>query len=90
MHHDSVIYRELCLGVVKAGAKAEYLEIITSSAERGHRGGILGCTEIGLLIQQADTDVPLFDTTEIHAEQAVQRALGRVWFSLHSLSVGAL
>ncbi|MCG7575722.1 MULTISPECIES: aspartate/glutamate racemase family protein [unclassified Halomonas] len=73
----SVIYQELCLGVVKADAKADYLEIVASLAERGAQGVILGCTEIGLLIQQADTSVPLFDTTEIHAEQAVQRALGR-------------
>lgn len=73
----SVIYQELCLGVVKADAKADYLEIVASLAERGAQGVILGCTEIGLLIQQADTSVPLFDTTEIHAEQAVQRALER-------------
>ena len=71
----SVIYQELCLGVVKADAKADYLEIVDSLAERGAQGVILGCTEIGLLIQQADTSVPLFDTTEIHAEQAVRRAL---------------
>ena len=74
----SVIYQELCLGVVKADAKADYLEIVASLAERGAQGVILGCTEIGLLIQQADTSVPLFDTTEIHAEQAVQRALGSI------------
>ncbi|BCB61152.1 aspartate racemase [Halomonas sp. A020] len=71
----SVIYQELCLGVVKADAKADYLEIVDSLAERGAQGVILGCTEIGLLIQQADTSVPLFDTTEIHAAQAVQWAL---------------
>jgi aspartate racemase len=73
----SVIYQELCLGVVKADAKADYLNIVASLAERDAQGVILGCTEIGLLIQQADTSVPLFDTTEIHAEQAVQRALER-------------
>ena len=72
----TVIYQELCLGVVKAEAKADYLEIIEALAERGAQGVILGCTEIGLLVQQADTPVPLFDTTEIHAEQAVQWALG--------------
>ncbi len=71
-----VIYQELCLGVVKAEAKADYLAIIEALAERGAQGVILGCTEIGLLVQQADTPVPLFDTTEIHAEQAVQWALG--------------
>lgn len=71
----SVIYQELCLGVVKADSKADYLDIVDSLAERGAQGVILGCTEIGLLIQQADTSVPLFDTTEIHAAQAVQWAL---------------
>ena len=72
----TVIYQELCLGVVKAEAKADYLAIIEALAERGAQGVILGCTEIGLLVQQANTPVPLFDTTEIHAEQAVQWALG--------------
>lgn len=45
-------------------------------ANRGAQGVILGCTEIGLLIQQPDTEVRLYDTTEIHAEQVVQLALG--------------
>jgi len=71
----SVIYSELCQGVVNARSKADYLEIVSSLAGRGAQGVILGCTEIGLLIQAADTDVPLYDTTEIHAEQAVQHAL---------------
>jgi aspartate racemase len=73
----SVIYSELCLGVVNADSKADYLEVVGSLAERGAQGVILGCTEIGLLIQGADTDVPLYDTTEIHADQAVIHALGR-------------
>ncbi|MEQ9547442.1 MAG: aspartate/glutamate racemase family protein [Marinobacter sp.] len=74
----SVIYNELCRGVVKPDSKAVYLEVVASLAERGAQGVILGCTEIGLLIQGSDTNVPLYDTTEIHAEQAVQLALGRV------------
>jgi len=73
----SVIYSELCQGMVNAQSKAGYLEIAASLAERGAQGVILGCTEIGLLIQGADTDVPLYDTTEIHADQAVIHALGR-------------
>ena len=73
----SVIYSELCQGMVNAQSKADYLEIVASLAERGAQGVILGCTEIGLLIQGADTDVPLYDTTEIHADQAVIHALGR-------------
>lgn len=77
-HVHDVIYDELCRGVVKPDSKKVYLEIIASLAKRGAQGVILGCTEIGLLIQASDTNVRLYDTTEIHAEQAVQLALGRV------------
>lgn len=75
--HD-VIYNELCRGSVKRESENAYLDIVASLAERGAQGVILGCTEIGLLIQASDTDVHLYDTTEIHAEQAVQLALGGV------------
>ncbi|TEA78001.1 aspartate/glutamate racemase family protein [Allopusillimonas ginsengisoli] len=74
--HD-IIYRELCLGSVEAGSRAEYLRIISGLAAQGAQAVILGCTEIGLLVSQKDTDVPLFDTTRIHARHAVSMALGR-------------
>jgi len=74
----SVIYEELCLGVIKPDSKTDYLDVINSLTERGAQGVILGCTEIGLLIQAADTDVKLYDTTEIHAEQAVTFALNNI------------
>ena len=74
----SVIYNELCRGLVKSDSKAVYLDTVASLAERGAQGVILGCTEIGLLIQGSDTEVKLYDTTEIHAEQAVQLALDRI------------
>ncbi|SIQ94645.1 aspartate racemase [Alkalispirochaeta americana] len=74
----SVIYNELCRGVVKPDSKTFYLDVVASLAERGAQGVILGCTEIGLLIQGPDTKVRLYDTTEIHAEQAVQHALGKI------------
>ncbi len=74
----SVIYNELCQGVIKSNSKAEYLGVVASLAERGAQGIILGCTEIGLLIEDSDTDTKLYDTTEIHAEQAVQHALGKI------------
>lgn len=70
-----VIYDELCLGVTKAESKARYLQIMSRLIERGAQGIILGCTEIGLLVQQADSRVPLFDTTRLHAEVAVDWAL---------------
>lgn len=72
--HD-VIYDELCVGAVKDGSKLKYQQIIERLKTQGAEGVILGCTEITLLIQQADTDLPVFDTTRIHAEAAVDLAL---------------
>ncbi|TKB48871.1 aspartate/glutamate racemase family protein [Ferrimonas sediminicola] len=72
---DRVIYRELCLGRVEPASREAYLEIIDELASRGAQGVILGCTEIGLLVTQSDTRVPLFDTTRIHADAAVEKAL---------------
>lgn len=72
---NSIIYEELCLGVIKPASKEAFQRIIESLVDAGAEGVILGCTEIGLLIQQGDCDVPLFDTTAIHAIEAVKRAL---------------
>ena len=69
------IFDELCRGEIRTESKQDYLEIIASLANRGVQGVILGCTEIGLLIQQPDTEVRLYDTTEIHAEQVVQKVI---------------
>ncbi len=70
-----IIYQELCLGEVKPSSKAVYQTIIDKLAKQGAQGVILGCTEIAMLIQQQDTQVPVFDTTEIHAQAAVTEAL---------------
>jgi aspartate racemase len=70
-----IIYNELVLGRIEPASKAEYLRIIASLAEAGAEGIILGCTEIGLLVSQADSRLTLFDTTRIHALAAVQFAL---------------
>lgn len=70
----TVIYQELCLGNINAGSKAEYLRIIDALAARGAEAVILGCTEIGMLVRQADTQVRLLDTTAVHAEKAVEYA----------------
>ena len=70
-----IIYDELVLGRIVPASKAEYLRIIGGLAEAGAEGIILGCTEIGLLVSQADSRLPLFDTTRIHALAAVQYAL---------------
>lgn len=71
----SVIYDELCHGEIHANSRAEYIRIVEELVTRGAEGVILGCTEIGLLIDQKDAEVPLFDTTQIHAEWAVEVAL---------------
>jgi len=67
---NEVIYDELCLGTINSNSKKKFLEIVDKLRNKGAEGIILGCTEIGLLIKNEDTDVPLFDTAIIHAEQA--------------------
>ena len=70
-----VIYDELCLGVVSDSSRAAYQEIVQRLVDRGVEGVILGCTEIELLISLDDSSVPLFPTTRLHAEAAVDLAL---------------
>lgn len=67
---NNTIYEELCLGVISDKSKKEFLRIIRTLKKAGAQGVILGCTEIGLLIKQEDTDLPVFDTTHIHASKA--------------------
>jgi aspartate racemase len=71
----SIIYEELVKGILKEDSRKEFLEIIKELTENGAQGIILGCTEIGLLITPKDTATVLFDTTLIHAAQAVEFAL---------------
>ena len=71
-----IIYDELCLGIVKDESRQAYLRIMQEMHAEGAEGIIEGCTEIVMLVQQAHTDIPLFDTTAIHAEAAVAKALG--------------
>jgi len=70
-----VIYDELCLGKIRAASRREFLRIIDDLQRRGAGGVIEGCTEIVMLVDQDNTDVKLFDTTEIHAIEAVAEAL---------------
>lgn len=72
--HD-IIYQELCLGVIRDESRAQYRKIIAELVEQGAEAIILGCTEITLLVKAEDASVPLFDTTLIHAEDAVKLAL---------------
>lgn len=72
--HD-IIYNELCLGEIKNPSRSQYLSIVDKLHEQGAEAVIMGCTEITLLMNQKDTTVPLYDTTEIHAEEAIALAL---------------
>lgn len=70
-----VIYDELCVGDIRASSRDDYLRIIDGLAARGAGAVIEGCTEIGMLVKPAHTPVALFDTTAIHAAEAVSEAL---------------
>jgi len=72
--HD-IIYQELCLGEIRDDSRIIYLEVIERLRQQGCEAIILGCTEIGMLVKQTDTDIKLYDTTEIHAQSAVNKAL---------------
>ncbi len=72
---NNIIYNELCLGIISEDSKKKYLAIIDELEKNGAQGVILGCTEIGLLIQQKDTKLPVFDTTQIHATKAALLAI---------------
>jgi aspartate racemase len=72
----SVIYDELCTGKVLDRSLASFREVITQLELKGAEGVVLGCTEIGLLVKQEHVEIPLFDTTSIHARAAIRLALG--------------
>lgn len=72
---NRVIYEELCVGVISPDSRQQYVRVINALQARGAEGVILGCTEIGLLIQQKDVPLPVFDTTQIHAQKAALTAL---------------
>lgn len=72
---NHVIYDELCLGNVNEESRKQYVRIIEQLKEKGAEGVILGCTEIGLLIKQEDSPLPVFDTTRIHARVASMKAI---------------
>ena len=70
-----VIYEELCLGKVADGSRTAFLQVMDDLVRRGAQAVVEGCTEIGMLVKPEHTDILLFDTTRIHAEQAVAQAL---------------
>lgn len=72
---NKIIYEELCLGKVLQPSRDYYKKVIERLIQNGAEGIILGCTEIGLLIKSEDSEVPLFDTTLIHALEAVNESL---------------
>ncbi|WP_242244821.1 aspartate/glutamate racemase family protein [Bacillus cereus group sp. BfR-BA-01330] len=74
---NEVIYTELCLGKIVVQSREYYKRVIEELVQEGAQGIILGCTEIGLLIKQENISVPIFDTTHIHAIEAVKVALDK-------------
>ncbi|MDU1910591.1 aspartate/glutamate racemase family protein [Fusobacterium sp.] len=72
---NRVIYEELCLGKILPLSKKRFLDVMDKLVKKGAQGVILGCTEIGLLVQQKDTIIPLFDTAAIHAERAALKSI---------------
>jgi aspartate racemase len=73
---NRVIYEELVAGEIVPESQAGFLTIIERLAARGAEGVVLGCTEIPLLVHQEDVDLPLLDTTVLHAQAALELALG--------------
>ena len=72
---NAVIYNELCRGIISDKSRMKYLDIIGGLQKKGAEAVILGCTEIGLLISKNDVQLPVFDTTLIHAQLAAQKAI---------------
>ncbi len=72
---NTVIFNELCLGIISELSRRKFHDIIEKLGKQGAQGVILGCTEVGMLINQDDTDLPVFDTTLIHAKDAARLAL---------------
>jgi aspartate racemase len=72
---NRVIYDELVAGEIREASRAAFIAVVDRLAARGAEGVILGCTEIPLLLSEADVDLPLFDTTAIHADAALSEAL---------------
>lgn len=70
-----ILYSELCLGEIKELSKNKFKEIIQNLVDRGAQGVILGCTEIPLIVSQDDYEIPVYDTTALHARAAVEYAL---------------
>lgn len=76
---NNIIYGELCLGMIREESRKQYVRIIEKMKTEGAQGVILGCTEIGLLIKQEHTELPVFDTTQIHAAKAAELAMDINW-----------
>ena len=72
---NEVIFQELCLGQIRAASRKKFQAVLAGLARRGAEGVILGCTEIGMLLRPEDADLPLFDTTLLHATAAANLAL---------------
>lgn len=84
---NSIIYDELCMGIIKKESKEEYLRIIDNLIKKGAQAVILGCTEIPILISQNDLNIPVFDTTELHAISAVDFSLSEQKIEVENIGI---
>lgn len=73
VHH--IIYQELVQGEINGGSRRQYMTVIEAAIKNGAEGVVLGCTEIPLLLKPSDVSIPIFNTTQIHAEKAVELAV---------------
>ena len=71
----NIIYDELCMGIINDSSRDQYRQIMRKLVDHGAEGILLGCTEIDLLVSPNDTSVPIFDTTRLHVQEAIQLAL---------------
>ncbi len=71
LRYTALFFEELCLGKTTEKSKSYYLNVIDVLTQQGIEGVILGCTEIGLLLSQTDLSMPIFDTTQLHSQMAV-------------------
>ncbi|MEG0592764.1 MAG: aspartate/glutamate racemase family protein, partial [Coprobacillus sp.] len=72
---NNIIYNELCLGIISDKSRDVYKQVIENLRDKGAEAVILGCTEIGLLIKQDDSILPVFDTAEIHAKMVAEKSI---------------
>lgn len=78
-HLDTIIYSELCQGKILTESKQKFIQIIKDLGKQGAEAVLFGCTELGMLVNQKDVDVAIYDTTCLHAREAVKLSQNGFW-----------